>query len=113
MDSGDFGAMNDIIINNPAKRAAFNAAAKNHFKTQKNAAFVNKYTGMNNNQMYSAFKEGTIVPNSEQYALLPIEQRTAFNKFVELQDKTENIGDFDTNAKQNSIDFTNIDAITA
>ena len=113
MDSGDFGAMNDIIINNPAKRAAFNAAAKNHFKTQKNAAFVNKYTGMNNNQMYSAFKEGTIVPNSEQYALLPMEQRTAFNKFVELQDKTENIGDFDTNAKQNSIDFTNIDAITA
>tara|TARA_R110000765_G_scaffold244798_2_gene347043 strand:- start:1957 stop:2256 length:300 start_codon:yes stop_codon:yes gene_type:complete len=44
---------------------------------------------------------------------LPPEQRASFNKFLKTKDNTQELGSFNVNAKENTVDFTAIETIVA
>lgn len=113
LKSWDRQVMADIVNGNPRQRAVFNASAKEFYQNSGNVKYVQKYSGATNDQMYSAFKEWTITPWSEQYGLLPPEQRASFNKFLKTKDNTQELGSFNVNAKENTVDFTAIETIVA
>lgn len=94
----------ELAISNPSLRWTFNSQVKAFLWDQANIDFFKTYSWMSNEQMFSETKNWNLVVWSEQYKLLPPEQRANFEQY-----RTQNqaITNVDPKATQKQFDIDN------
>lgn len=93
-----------LAINNPELQGVFNSQVKLLLWDKANTDFFKKYSWMSNEKMISEVQNWNLVVWSEQYKLLPPEQRASFEQFTAENQAITNV---DTEVTQSKFDLDN------
>lgn len=106
MKSGNLQWAEDIAKKNPDLRDVFNSQVKAFLWNKANVDYFKKFSWLSNEQMLSEVQSGNLVINTDQYKLLPPEQRAAFEQFKKESDAI-NLTDAKVTKDQFNVDNTN------
>ena len=87
-------------------RDDINTVLRGSFKNASNVAYFGNYSTLNNNGMYAAYKEGLVVPWSEQYNQLPAAQKARFDAFLAEKEAVNSIEKTDYSQSDKVTDMT-------
>lgn len=97
-------------VKNAQFRDDINTVLRWSFKNTSNTAYFGKYSTLNNEDMLAAYNAWEVVPNSEQYNLLPPAQRARFDAFLSEQETVDVLDKTDFTSSSKVLDMTELES---